>query len=104
MAKNQQKTRKFLQCIGNKGFRETLAYINENDGLHYNEIKKYLLDRKILSGTAWVTTILNGLVDMKLVDRTVESDTRPIRTSYSVNKKGETIIKYLDGIAKVLEK
>lgn len=81
--------------MGKKGFLDTLELIRDNTGIHYNEIQKYLLDKKILDGRASVPIILNVLVSMNFVERKVEVDTRPMRTRYSISKLGLQTFKTL---------
>lgn len=71
-----------------------LNHINENENVHYNDVLKYSIDKKIVDGRASVTIILNGLTDLGLLERLV-SQTRPLRTTYRVSKKGRMVIKQL---------
>jgi len=80
--------------MSRKGFYEILNYVLEHENIHYNEVLKHCLKEKILDGRASVTIILNGLTEMNLLERQV-SQTRPIRTTYRVSKKGKTVIKHL---------
>lgn len=84
----------FLRKMSKKGFYDMLNHINENENIHYNDVLKHCLEKGIVESRASVTIILNGLTDLDLLEREV-SQTRPIRTTYRVSKKGRTIIKYL---------
>ena len=80
--------------MSKKGFYHVLNHINENENVHYNDVLKYSIDKKIVDGRASVTIILNGLTDLGLLERTV-SQTRPIRTTYKITEKGNKAIKHL---------
>jgi DNA-binding HxlR family transcriptional regulator len=80
--------------MSKKGFSEILAYIGEAGNVHYNDVLRYALDRKIVRSRASITIILNGLTSMGLVERTV-IDSKPIRTSYKINKRGKNILDFL---------
>ena len=80
--------------MSKKGFYEVFNYVHEKKNVHYNEVLKHVLDKGIVDSRASVTIILNGLTNLGLLERTV-TDTRPIRTSYNVSKKGHQIIKNL---------
>lgn len=83
--------------MSKKGFYHILNHINENENVHYNDVLKYSMDKKIIGSRASVTIILNGLTDLGLLERTV-SQTRPLRTTYNVSKKGRTAIKNLQDL------
>ena len=78
--------------MSKKGFYDILKHIEEKKSVHYNDVLRYALDRKIVDSRASITIILNGLTNLGLLERTV-IDTRPIRTNYSVSKKGHNVIK-----------
>lgn len=80
--------------MSKKGFYNVLNHIHENEDVHYNDVLKYSIDKKIVDGRASVTIILNGLTDLGLLERLV-SQTRPLRTTYRVSKKGRMVIKQL---------
>ncbi len=80
--------------MSKKGFYEVFNYIYEKKSVHYNEVLRHALDKKIVDSRASITIILNGLTNLGLLDRTV-SDTRPIRTSYELSKTGHHVIKSL---------
>ena len=84
----------FLRKMSKKGFYEVFTYIYEKKNVHYNEVLRYALDKKIVDSRASVTIILNGLTSLGLLDRRV-IDTRPIRTNYQISKKGHHVIKNL---------
>lgn len=88
--------RKFLTDSGRKGYIETLEIIRENEGIHYNEILNRLLDKKILRGTSYVSTILNLLVESKMVEKKADTTTRPMRTEYRITKSGISVLKIFD--------
>jgi DNA-binding HxlR family transcriptional regulator len=78
--------------MSKKGFYDILKYVEEEKRVHYNDVLRYALDGKIVDSRASITIVLNGLTNLGLLERTV-IDTRPIRTSYSVSKKGHSVIK-----------
>lgn len=92
--------RKLLLNMGRKGFLEALEYIDKNPGSHYNDVLHYLLDNEILDGRAYVTTILNTLIDTGFVGRSVDDKVRPIRTSYRIAKAGTVALKALESVEK----
>ncbi len=89
--------------MSKKGFYEVFNHIHEKKSVHYNEVLKYVLDKKIVDSRASVTIILNGLTNLGLLDRIV-TDTRPIRTSYQISKTGHHIIKNLKELESVFSK
>ncbi len=93
----------FLRKMSKKGFYEVLNYIHEKKSVHYNEVLRHVLDKKIVDSRASVTIILNGLTSLGLLERTV-TDTRPIRTSYQVSKTGHHIIKNLKELESIFSK
>ena len=80
--------------MSKKGFYDTLNYIIEHEDVHYNDVLKHCLEKKIVGSRASVTIILNGLTGLDLLQREV-SQSRPIRTTYKVSKKGKTVLKHL---------
>lgn len=80
--------------MSKKGFYDILNHVGENDDVHYNDVLRHALEKKIIDGRASVTIILNGLTDLDLLERHV-SDSRPIRTTYKISKKGRLVLKHL---------
>lgn len=78
--------------MSKKGFYDILNYVKESEDVHYNQVLKYALDKKIIDSRASITIILNGLTYLGLLERTVIS-TRPIRTNYKVTKTGNYVLK-----------
>ncbi len=97
---SKEEMRKLLLNMGRKGFLEALEYINKNPESHYNDVLHYLLDNEILEGRAYVTTILNALIDTGFVGRSVDDKVRPIRTSYRITKAGIIALKALESMEK----
>lgn len=93
----------FLKRMSKKGFLEVLEFVRDNEGVHYNDVLRHAFDKKIVDSRASVTIILNGLTDLGLLERSV-TNTRPIRTTYKVSKKGHSIIKGLKELEIVLAK
>jgi DNA-binding HxlR family transcriptional regulator len=91
----------FLRMLSKKGFLDTLLLINNKKQLHYNELQKYLMMKKIVTSQASVTIILNGLTNLGLLERTVV-DGKPPRTSYSISKSGKTVLAQLNNLKKSL--
>ena len=83
--------------MSKKGFYHILRHIEQNGNVHYNDVLKYSIDKKIIGSRATITIILNGLTELGLLERTV-SQTRPLRTTYNVSKKGKIAIKNLQGL------
>lgn len=89
--------------MAKKGFYEILNYIAEKKTVHYNEVLRYALDKKVVDSRASITIILNGLTNLGLLERKV-TDARPIRTNYSVSKNGHQIIKNLKELEQLFSK
>lgn len=87
--------------MSKKGFYNMLNYVGENENIHYNDVLRYCLEKEIVGSRASITIILNGLTDLELLERQV-SQTRPIRTTYKVSKKGKIIIKHLKELENLL--
>jgi DNA-binding HxlR family transcriptional regulator len=83
--------------MSKKGFHDILTRIEEVGNMHYNDVLRYAFDRKIVRSRASITIILNGLTSMELLERTV-IDSRPVRTSYKVSRKGKNILHYIKEI------
>lgn len=95
MTKNQSKNFVvFLRSMSKKGFYEILNHVIEHENIHYNDVLKHCLEKRIVDSRASITIILNGLTELNLLEREV-SQTRPIRTTYKVSKKGKVVIKHL---------
>lgn len=93
-----------LRMLAKKGTYDVLVYIGDNEcGVHYNEVQKFTMDRRLFKSRASVTTILNDLTDHGLLDRKVIGD-RPLRVLYYVNERGSKVIKHLDEIEKLAKK
>jgi DNA-binding HxlR family transcriptional regulator len=80
--------------MSKKGFYEILKHIGEVGNMHYNEVLRYAFDRKIVRSRASITIILNSLTSMGLLERAV-IDSKPIRTSYKISKRGKNILDHL---------
>lgn len=80
--------------MSKKGFYEILNHVIEHENIHYNDVLKHCLEKRIVDSRASITIILNGLTDLDVLEREV-SQTRPIRTTYKVSKKGKTVLKHL---------
>ncbi len=93
----------FMKRMSKKGFVEVLEFVRDNEGVHYNDVLRHTFDKKIVDSRASVTIILNGLTDLGLLERNV-TNTRPIRTTYNVSKKGQSVIRSLRDLETVLTK
>lgn len=93
----------FLKRMSKKGFLEVLEFVRDNEGVHYNDVLRHAFDKNIVDSRASVTIILNGLTDLDLLERNV-TNTRPIRTTYRVSKKGHSVIKGLKDLETILTK
>lgn len=89
--------REFLNEMSKRGFYDVLARIDEVGSMHYNDVLKFAFERKLVESRASITIILNGLTDLGLLERTVEN-TRPMRTTYHVSKKGKIILSLMKEI------
>lgn len=89
--------------MSKKGFYEVFNYVHEKKSVHYNEVLRHVLDKKVVDSRASVTIILNGLTNLGLLERIV-TDTRPIRTSYQISKTGHHIIKNLKELESLFSK
>lgn len=89
--------------MSKKGFLEVLEFARDNEGVHYNDVLRHTFDKKIVDSRTSVTIILNGLIDLGLLERNV-TNTRPIRTTYKVSKKGQSVIKGLKDLETILVK
>ena len=92
-----------MKRMSKKGFVEVLEFVRDNEGVHYNDVLRHTFDKKIVDSRASVTIILNGLTDLGLLERNV-TNTRPIRTTYNVSKKGQSVIRSLRDLETVLTK
>ena len=92
---NSDNFRNFLKMVARNGFLEILTYINKNSNSRYGEIHRFAKSNKIVKSQASITIILNGLVDLGLVDRNVVNG-KPPRTAYSINKMGRSVLRKLN--------
>ena len=81
--------------MSKKEFYEVLNHIFKNENIHYNDVLRLCLEKRIIGSRASVTIILNGLTELNLLEREV-SQTRPIRTTYKISKKGKITLKHLN--------
>ncbi len=94
----------FTKRLASNGFVEALEFIRQNENARYNEIKNFLLDdARLFTARSSVNLLINHLLDLGLVERKV-LDTKPLKTSYKINRKGEAILKHLKGIERILGK
>lgn len=84
----------FLRIMSKKGFYDMLNHIIDHENVHYNDVLRHCLEKRIVDSRASITIILNGLTELDLLEREV-SPTRPIRTTYKISKKGKTVLKHL---------
>lgn len=94
MNKSKHSFSTFLRMLSKKGFYDILIKVKENPGMHYNEILRHSLEKEIVGGRTTVTTGLNTLTDMELLERKI-SQKGPVRTTYIITKKGGKILKCL---------
>jgi len=87
--------------MSKKGFYDISNYITKNENIHYNDVLKHCLEKQIVRSRASVTIILNGLTELEVLERKV-SQTRPIRTTYNISKKGKTVMKHLKELESIL--
>lgn len=80
--------------MSKKGYVQTLLYLESKSPQYYNDILHYLEDEKIITSRASVAAVLNNLSEMRLLDRQELTNTRPMRTRYTISKKGKAILDY----------
>jgi DNA-binding HxlR family transcriptional regulator len=85
--------------MSKKGFYQVLQHIDEKGELHFNDVLRHALSIKIVNSRSQVISIMNGLTDLGLLDRTVSAK-RPLRTTYSVSKKGKSVLHILRQLEK----
>ncbi len=90
-----------LRILAKKGVYDILLYIQNYNGLHYNDVLNYAMHNHLFKSRATVTTILNDLTAYHLLDK--ENTTKPNRTCYKVNEKGHKMIKCLEKIKKIIK-
>lgn len=84
--------------MGKKGFPEVLARLEEQGPMYYNDILNFALKQRLVKSRASIPGLVNGLYKLGVVDRQEITKTRPMRTQYSINKRGKTILSYLHHI------
>ena len=97
------KFRTFLRKMSKKGFFEVLDFMGDKDWLHYSEILEHCMIKRIVDSRATVTTIVNGLTDLGLLDRKVTA-TRPVRTQYKLSNIGSGALNHLNTLRKSIER
>jgi DNA-binding HxlR family transcriptional regulator len=85
--------------MSKKGFYQVLQHINDKGEVHFNDVLNLALSSKMVNSRSQVIAIMNGLTDLGLLERKV-SERRPLRTTYSVSKKGRNILNLLREIEK----
>lgn len=80
--------------MGKKGFPEVLAHIEERGPMYYNDILEFALKEKLVKSRASIPALVNGLYKFGLVDREELAHMRPMRTRYTISKKGKAILSY----------
>jgi len=108
MAKKKKQTGKkfemFARRLASAGFVEMLEFVRRNENARYNEIKNYLLDeQKLFTARSSANLLINHLLELGLIERKV-LDTKPLKTSYRISRKGESVLKHLKVIERVLGK
>ena len=81
--------------MGKKGFPEALAYIDERGPMYYMDILDFALKEKLVKSRASIPALVNGLFALGLVDRQELTNQRPIRTRYTINRRGKAVLSYL---------
>ncbi len=92
-----------LRILKKKGFYEILLFIKKKECVGYNQILRHVETQKIASRAA-MNTAVTRFEDLGLLDKAVSSDNRPIRTYYTVNERGLSIIRHLQEIEKIMLK
>lgn len=85
--------------MSKKGFYQILQHIDEKAELHFNDVLRHALSSKIVDSRSQVIAIMNGLTDLGLLDRTVSAK-RPLRTTYSVSRKGKAVLHHFEQLEK----
>lgn len=88
-----------LRDLSLKGVYPVLQFIDKHDDSHYSEIVQYALKEKLIESRSQVDVILRSLTELKLLQRSVRNE-RPVRTTYSLTKKGKAILHHLGQIEK----
>ena len=86
--------KQLLKKLGKKGFYEILLFVEEKGQARYSEVLDYVVTNKIVASDATVTAALNYFTELGLLKRRTSQE-RPVRTNYSLSKKGKLLAKYL---------
>lgn len=73
-----------------------LNFIYVNSPVRHRDIAKQIKSRGTLSAS------LNSLLEEELIDRYVNTKTKPIQTYYLITKKGEAIVEKIQEIREIL--
>jgi DNA-binding HxlR family transcriptional regulator len=92
-----------LRKLSRKGFYEILCKIEEAESMYYNDILRYAYEKKYVKTRASITSFVNILTDLHILDRTVVTEKRPVRTMYGLSSKGKVILQYLKQMQKEIE-
>jgi len=68
--------------------------------MYYNDILRYVYEKKYVKTRASVTAFVNLLTSLEILDRQFVTEVRPIRTRYSLSKRGKAILQHLKQIEK----
>lgn len=89
--------------MGKKGFPEVLAHIDAHGPLYYNDILEFALRERLVMSRASIPALVNGLYELRLVDRKEITSARPMRTQYTISKKGKSVLHLLKQLEKETE-
>lgn len=81
--------------MAKKGFPEVLGYIGAKGPVYYNDILQFALKEKLVKSRASIPALVNGLYKLGVVDRQEITSLRPMRTQYSINKRGRAVLDLL---------
>ncbi|MEP0825925.1 MAG: hypothetical protein HRF40_10600 [Nitrososphaera sp.] len=89
----------FLRKMSKKGFYQVLQHIDKKGEVHFNDVLNHALSSKMVDSRSQVISIMNGLTDLGLLERKV-SEKRPLRTTYTVSKKGHAVLHHFEQLEK----
>jgi DNA-binding HxlR family transcriptional regulator len=92
-----------LRKLSRRGFYEILCKIEESDSMYYNDILRYAYEKKYVKTRASITSFVNILTDLQILERNFITDKRPIRTKYNLSKRGRAVLQQLKQMQREIE-
>jgi hypothetical protein len=90
--------------MGKKGFPEVLARLDTQGPMYYKDILVFALEEKLVKSRASIPGLVKGLYVWGLVDRKEIVNQRPIRTLYTISKRGRVILFHFRHVQAELER